>query len=350
MSAPSGIAAVVLAAGASKRFGRPKQLARLGGKPLLQHVLERLSEAKIGEVVLVLGPHAENILNEVPIGSARVVINGRAAEGLSRSLQAGLEALSPEAAGALIVLADQPFVCSETLSRLIDAHRREHPAAVVPTYNGFRGNPVLLDRLLFPEVMKIEGDVGCRAIFGDHPGEILKLPVDDPGILADIDTPEDLEAAVKKGSPVSIGGEVKGETHPESEGEANQGGSPEESADLLEKVVRLKKEGTPFALATVVRSERPTSAKPGAKAVVLKDGSLIGFIGGSCARETVIQNALEALQEGRSRLVTLTNREIERRKKEGVVGAPISCYSGGALDIFIEPHLPKPLLIVLGSE
>lgn len=351
MNAPaSGIAAVVLAAGASKRFGRPKQLARFGGKPLLQHVLERLSEAKISEVVVVLGPHAEAILREVPVGTARVVINGRAAEGLSRSLQAGLEALSPEAAGAVIVLADQPFVSAETLSRLVEAHRREHPAAVVPTYNGFRGNPVLLDRSLFAEVMKIEGDIGCRAIFGDHPGEILKLPVGDAGILTDIDTPEDLEAAEEKRRQVAIGGNVKGDTHPEQEGEPVQDGALEERADLLEKVIRLKKEGTPFALATVVRSERPTSAKPGAKAVILKDGSLIGFIGGSCARETVIQNALDALQDGKERLVALTNREVERRKKEGVVGAPMSCYSGGALDIFIEPHLPKPPLIVIGSE
>jgi xanthine dehydrogenase accessory factor len=115
-------------------------------------------------------------------------------------------------------------------------------------------------------------------------------------------------------------------------------------------VIQLKKEGTPFALATVVRSERPTSAKPGAKAVILKDGNLIGFIGGSCARDTVIQNALDSLQDGRGRLVALSNREVERRNKEGVIGAPMPCYSGGALDIFIEPHLPKPLLVVLGGE
>lgn len=350
----TGIAAVVLAAGASTRFGRPKQLARFGGKPLLQHVLERLAEAKIEEVVLVLGPHAETILSEIPIGGARAVINPRSAEGLSRSLQVGLEALRPEAAGALILLADQPSVSAETLSQLIEAHGREHPAAVVPIYNGFRGNPVLLDRSLFAEVMKIEGDVGCRAIFGNHPGEILKLPVADPGVLADIDTPEDLEAAERKLRPVSSGGNVKQQTHGEEGGsnrERSPGGeSPEESADLLEKVIQLKKEGAPFALATVVRSERPTSARPGAKAVILKDGSLIGFIGGSCARETVIQNALDALRDGKERLVALTNREVERRKKEGVVGAPMPCYSGGALDIFIEPHLPKPPLVVIGSE
>jgi xanthine dehydrogenase accessory factor len=344
------IAAIVLAAGASKRFGRSKPLARLNDKPLLQHVLERLSQAKIEPVILVLGPDANAILSEIDIGNARVVVSSRSHEGMSRSLQAGIKALPEEIAGTFVILADQPFVSPDTLLQLIEAHRREHPAAVVPTYNQFRGNPVLLDRSLFKEVMKIEGDIGCRAIFGHHPGQILKLPVSDPGILTDIDTPEDLEAAEKKGAAVSAGGNVKEHAHQEQEGEPAQEGSLEESSDLFERVVQLKKEGTPFALATVVRSERPTSAKPGAKAVVLKDGSLIGFIGGSCARDTVIQNALDSIQDGKNRLVALTNREVERRSKEGVVKAPMPCYSGGALDIFIEPHLPKPLLIVLGGE
>jgi len=186
--------AVILAAGASTRMGAVKQLLPLEGRPLLQRVLDNVRASSVGEVVLVLGSSAEAIRREIEAQNVRVVLNANYQQGMGTSLKSGLSALDPEAAAALIVLADQPFVRSATLDQLIAEHRRSGAQIVIPTYRGFRGNPVLLDRSVFPEVMALGGDIGCRAIFGDHPQGILKVPVDDVGILLDIDRQSDLEA------------------------------------------------------------------------------------------------------------------------------------------------------------
>jgi hypothetical protein len=102
--------------------------------------------------------------------------------------------VSADARAAIIVLADQPWVRAETLNRLVVCHQEGKPQILVPMYKGFRGNPVLLDRSVFEEVQALNGDVGCRAIFGDHTEGIVKLPIDDPGILLDIDSRDDLES------------------------------------------------------------------------------------------------------------------------------------------------------------
>ena len=206
---PGSAAAVVLAAGMSRRMAAavPKQLLCIAGKPLLEHALKSIRAAGISEIVLVLGAEADAIQRQVQLDGARVVINPDYQQGMGTSLRAGLGALSSAAGAALIVLADQPFVQPETLQRLIVFHEQSHhqqsshaqslyeqPRAqiVLPLYRGFRGNPVLLDRSVFAEVMGLSGDVGCRAIFGSHTEGIHKLEVDDPGILLDIDTEDDL--------------------------------------------------------------------------------------------------------------------------------------------------------------
>jgi molybdenum cofactor cytidylyltransferase len=190
----SSTSAVVLAAGSSSRMGAPKQLLRLDDRPLLQHVLDNVRASDVANIVLVLGASAEAIQREIDLGGVRVVVNQNYQQGMGTSLQAGISTLAPEVDSALIILADQPFVRSSTLNRLIAEHRVSKAEIVIPTYRGFRGNPVLLDRSVFPEIMKLGGDIGCRAIFGDHPQGIVKLPVDDIGILLDIDRRGDLEA------------------------------------------------------------------------------------------------------------------------------------------------------------
>jgi XdhC Rossmann domain/MobA-like NTP transferase domain len=112
---------------------------------------------------------------------------------MGSSLRVGLGAVDPQAEAALIVLADQPFIRPATLDRLIEEYGAKRPQIAIPMYRGFRGNPVLLDRSVFPEVMQLHGDIGCRAIFGSHLENILKVPVEDAGILADIDSAGDLE-------------------------------------------------------------------------------------------------------------------------------------------------------------
>jgi len=195
----SSTSAIILAAGTSTRMGTAKQLLRLDDRPLLQHVLDNVRASEVEEIVLVLGSSAESIQREIDAHNVCVVLNESYQQGMGTSLKAGLAAVGPEAQAALIVLADQPFVRPATLDKLIAEHRSSGAQIAIPTYRGFRGNPVLLDRSVFPEVMALGGDIGCRAIFGDHPRGIVKVPVDDVGILLDIDRREDFEALRRPG-------------------------------------------------------------------------------------------------------------------------------------------------------
>ena len=119
--------------------------------------------------------------------------------------------------------------------------------------------------------------------------------------------------------------------------------------DLLTLAADLRGRGEPFALATVVRCERPTSAKPGAKALIRADGSLVGWVGGACAEPVVTREALAALRDGQPRLLVLVGEGgRDPARTEGIVHLPMTCHSGGTLEIYVEPFLPKALMVLVG--
>src|SRR6266567_946184 len=119
--------------------------------------------------------------------------------------------------------------------------------------------------------------------------------------------------------------------------------------DLLFLAVELRQRGEPFALATVVRCERPTSAKPGAKALIREDGTLTGWIGGSCAEPLVVKEALDALQDGQPRLLALVGEgAASLGGRDGVREHAMPCHSGGTLEIYVEPFLPRLALVLIG--
>jgi xanthine dehydrogenase accessory factor len=120
-------------------------------------------------------------------------------------------------------------------------------------------------------------------------------------------------------------------------------------ADLLAVAVELRRRGEPFALATVVRCERPTSAKPGAKAIIRPDGAVSGWVGGACAEPTVVREALAALRDGQPRFISLVGEGGRSPgRTEGVREYPMTCHSGGTLEIYVEPFLPQPALVLIG--
>lgn len=201
-----GVTAILLAAGLSSRMGAPKPLLRIRGKPVLARVLDALRASDLREVVVVLGAEADRVRRDVPLEGTRVVLNPDYARGMSTSIRAGLRAASPEAEAYLIVLGDQPLVSPSTVHALVARQETTGARILVPTYAGVRGNPVLLDRSLSAEIESIRGDVGCRGIVASHEGEVVEVPVDDPGILVDADTPEDvrrIEAALREGTPLA---------------------------------------------------------------------------------------------------------------------------------------------------
>jgi molybdenum cofactor cytidylyltransferase len=199
----SGVAAVVLAAGMSRRMkspgAEPKQVLRWAGKPLVQHTLDNIQRSRVDEIVLVLGFAADAVLQQIATDGVRVIMNSDYAQGMGTSLRTGLSVLSSSAKAAFVLLADQPFVRPETLDQMITSHRESAAEITIPLFKGFRGNPVLLDRAVFPELMGLSGDVGCRAIFGSHTQGIHKIDVADPGILLDVDSLEDFEKMTQPG-------------------------------------------------------------------------------------------------------------------------------------------------------
>ena len=122
--------------------------------------------------------------------------------------------------------------------------------------------------------------------------------------------------------------------------------------DVFAAAARLHREGVPFVLATVVRAERPTSARPGAKAIVTGDGQLVGFVGGTCVKPAVRRESLRALDDGTPRLLRISPDSPPEgvEAEEGVLEEHMACVSGGALDIHLEPYLPSRRLLLAGSS
>lgn len=120
--------------------------------------------------------------------------------------------------------------------------------------------------------------------------------------------------------------------------------------DILEQVQTLRNNKQPFALATVVRVSRPASARPGSKALVLPDGSLHGWVGGSCAQPSVAREGVAALQDGKPRLLCLVGVDgVQPERGDGVVVRPMTCHSGGTIEVYIEPFIPRPQLVLFGE-
>ena len=191
----SGVAAIILAAGQGVRFGRePKLLATLNNKPLVRHVAEAVLASATCPVIAVLGHQRADVaeaLNELDVTA---LDNPAYREGLSTSLKVGFAALPPAVEAAIILLGDMPRVNARLIDRLIDTWRAaERPTAVVPTFGGRRGNPVLLSRILAPEIMSLTGDTGAGPLLRHRSG-VVELATDDPAILLDVDTPKALNA------------------------------------------------------------------------------------------------------------------------------------------------------------
>ncbi len=187
------VAGVILAAGESRRLGRPKQLLHLGGKSMIEHVAEVALASSLQEVIVVLGHKAEEIRPLLEGKKLQLVTNLDWPEGLSTSIQAGLAVLPPQFEACLFLLADQPRVTLKLVEGILARYRQTLAPVVGPRYRGRRGNPVLFSRSLFPEMANLEGDEGGRLLLERHADIVEWVDVDSKEYFLDIDTPEDLE-------------------------------------------------------------------------------------------------------------------------------------------------------------
>jgi molybdenum cofactor cytidylyltransferase len=186
------IAGIVLAAGESTRFGKPKQLLDWKGEPFVRAVANTALQAGLSPVLVVTGANAEKV--EFALNGLNVTItrNEHWKTGQASSIRAGIEALiaphSHQTGGALFLLADQPQLTGSIIRALLEKHAHGLYPVVAPMVMDQRANPVLFDRITFPDLSTLEGDVGGRAIFQKH--RVEYLPWHDDRLLLDVDTPE----------------------------------------------------------------------------------------------------------------------------------------------------------------
>lgn len=181
---------LVLAAGASRRFGSPKQLARIGGQSLLQRAIAHATDSVGAGVTVVLGAHAAEIAQTLPPGSASLLINRMWQEGIASSIRLGVQRLPGACDGVMLVLADQPLVGSQTLQRLITAWRRQPRQIVASHYSSVTGVPAIFPRWCFPDLLALRGDQGARVLLRRYAQHVIRLA--HPEAAIDIDYPEDL--------------------------------------------------------------------------------------------------------------------------------------------------------------
>jgi molybdenum cofactor cytidylyltransferase len=188
------LSAVVLAAGLSARMGKNKLLLDFKAKPLIAHAVDTLLASEVDEVVVVLGHEAEKVRDRLQGRAVRLVQNPDYYEGLSTSVRVGVRAVSPQAEGIMIYLADQPLLESADVNFIVRAFRYAKTVKkpiVVPFFNGQRGNPVILDSWYKDAVLGVVGDVGCRGVIKRYPGEVFVVEMENDHVVRDVDNIDD---------------------------------------------------------------------------------------------------------------------------------------------------------------
>lgn len=183
---------ILLAAGASVRLGKPKQLLEYGGKPLLQHGLQVAIDSGLSPVIVVLGANADSIKTEISNKDITLIINDSWSEGMASSIRCGIEKLmgiAPDTTAAIIMVCDQPFVSSKLLIKLIKKHQETGLPVIASRYENNNGTPALFDKAIFASLLKLKGDTGAKKIMKESPDWVGF--VDFPKGIVDIDTEED---------------------------------------------------------------------------------------------------------------------------------------------------------------
>ncbi len=193
------------------RFGAPKQLLPWQGRPLIAHVADMAWLAGLSPVVVVVGAEAEQVVPALAGREVQVLRNYRWQQGMSTSLALGVAALPSSVDAVIFLPVDQPLVDARFLRSLVTYWQQHHAGIVVPVgREAQRGTPVLFARRFFAELANLSGDIGGRALFASYPDALVTMPVANPDILTDVDTPAAYEALLARRSPSLAWGAIKG--------------------------------------------------------------------------------------------------------------------------------------------
>lgn len=191
----------MLAAGRSARMGSPKALLDFLGQPFAVRILEALEALEVKTRVVVLGPDAPRIQPALASHDFMIVENPEPETGPIASLRGALRALqSVQPSAVLVWPVDLPHVRVTTVERVMEAHRRTGAAAVLPTFGERRGHPVIWGSALFAELLESAAATrqGARAVLHEHEKQVVTVPVDDPAVIDEVNTPEDYERLVRE--------------------------------------------------------------------------------------------------------------------------------------------------------
>lgn len=200
---------IILAAGLSKRMGPPKLFLKINGLPVISWVIRAALASALDRVILVTGPDREEFA--AALGASldhpklEYLMNPFPESGMSSSMIVGIESVEAGAAGAMILLADQPAITPHIIDQLLDVFRKNHDKIVVPAISGRRTTPVIFPAILFPELVKTTGDVGGREVVNRNPRRVVLIEMGSDYDDTDLDTPEDfksmaLNPGTKKGN------------------------------------------------------------------------------------------------------------------------------------------------------
>jgi len=184
---------IILAAGSGSRMKRTKQLLPYKGKPLLSHVVDSARKSNLSNVFAVIGHDAAAIRAQIDFTGVTVIENKDYTKGQSSSLKKGVEALPGNCDGAMFLLGDQPLVDKTIINTLINEFHFTDALIIIPCHKGKRGNPVIIANALFDELKTISQDTGARVLFKKYKNQILKVEINTPDILVDVDTIQDYQ-------------------------------------------------------------------------------------------------------------------------------------------------------------
>ena len=178
------LAAAILAAGESRRMGRPKALVPLDGLTFVEHLLAATRQPRVEIVRVILGANAEEIRKELDLDSSQVVVNENWQLGQLSSIQAAIRSLPPDTTGGLLLCpVDHPLITLRLVSQLIAEFDADRRRIVLPTHLGRRGHPVIFHYTLYDELLEASLDVGARQVVWAHPDEIAEVPTDEAGVI-----------------------------------------------------------------------------------------------------------------------------------------------------------------------
>lgn len=190
--------AVILAAGESKRMGKPKLLLPFGNRTIIETVVTNVVASGVDGALVVVGAHKEKMLEKIGHYPVKTAFNPEYKRGMLSSVLCGFRSLPPHIRAVLFVLGDQPAISKEIMNKIIDAYKKSGKGIVLPVYRKKRGHPVIIDMKYKKEVEKLSADIGLRGTVYGHQDDTLEVEVDMPDILHDIDVEADYMRELKK--------------------------------------------------------------------------------------------------------------------------------------------------------